>query len=348
MLRNVRSTAQENTMTTDLVKHLSVFLREYLPRDCGFSTHTVSNYALSFKLLVGFVSERFSIRPCQLEIDHLSVERILDFLEHLEKDLGNSTRTRNNRLAAIKSFFRYLEFARADYLDQARQVHAIPLKRFKEPLVDTLNQVEVKALLDAPPPDTFSGIRDRAMLHLAYSAALRVSELVGLMMDDLRMPSLDHIHVLGKGRRERVLPLWKETKVLLREWLSVRPQTACPNLFVNARSEAMTRQGFNHRMAVHLKSAAKQQPSLLSKKLVSPHTLRHSCALNILESTGDIRKVSLWLGHSSIQSSEIYLRVDPCEKLDIQAAGFPSGISKGTFNDAEDRLIAMLTDVSRQ
>ena len=224
----------------------------------------------------------------------------------------------------------------------------IALKRFKEPLVETLNREEVKALLAAPPADTFSGIRVRAMLHLAYSAALRVSKLVGLMLDDLRWPSLDSIHVLGKGRRERVLPLWKETRLLLREWLAVRPQTTCPNLFVNVRAEAMTRQGVNQRMAVHLKSASKRQPSLLSKKRVSPHTLRHSFALNILESTGDIRKVSLSLGHSSIQSTEIYLRVDPCEKLDIQAAGFPAGISKGTFNNAQDRLIAMLTDASRQ
>ena len=335
-------------MKTDLIKHLTIFLKEYLPRDCGASPHTVSNYALSFKLFIGFVSEQLGVRPSQLEIDHLSVERILDFLEHLENDLSNSVRTRNNRLAAIRSFFRYLEFARADCLALARQVHAIPLKRFREPLMVTLSREEVKALLEAPPTDTLIGIRDRAMLHLAYSAGLRVSELVGLMLDDLRGPYLDSVHVLGKGRRERVLPLWKDTRSLLRHWLAVRPKTTALNLFVNVRAEPMTRQGFNHRMAVHLQTAVQRQPSLLLKKRVSPHTLRHSCALHILEATGDIRKVSLWLGHSNLQSTEVYLRVDPCEKLDIQAAGFPAGISKGSFNNAQDRLIAMLSDAARQ
>ena len=332
-------------MTTDLVKYLTAYLREYLPRDCGFSPHTVSNYALSIKLLVGFIANKNETRPIQLTIEDLAVESILDFLDYLENDLGNSVRTRNNRLAAIKSFFRYLEFAGAGCLHLARQVHAIPLKRFKEALIDTLSHTETKVLLEAPPEDTFSGIRDRALLHLTYSAALRVSEVINLTVADLRHPSLATVHVMGKGRRERVLPLWKETKSLLRKWLAVRPETDCPNLFVNVRAEAMTRQGINQRLAVHLKTAVEHQPSLLSKKRISPHTLRHSCAHHILEATGDIRKVSLWLGHSSIQSTEVYLRVDPGEKRDIQASVLPIEVKKGSFKHAEDRLMALLTDM---
>ena len=332
-------------MNTDLVKHLSVFLGEYLPRDCGYSPHTVANYALSFKLLVGFIANKNGTRPIQLTLEDLDVECLLDFLNYLENELGNSVRTRNNRLAAIKSFFRYLEFAGAGCLELARQVQAIPLKRFKEALIETLSHAEIKALLEAPREDTFSGIRDRALLHLTYSAALRVSEVINLTVADLRYPSFATIHVMGKGRRERILPLWKETKSLLRQWLSVRPETDCPNLFVNVRAEAMTRQGINHRLAVHLKTAAEQQPSLLSKKRISPHTLRHSCAHHILEATGDIRKVSLWLGHSSIQSTEIYLRVDPGEKRDIQASALPIEVKKGCFKHAEDRLLALLTDM---
>ncbi len=334
-------------MMTDLAKHLGAFLREYLPRDSGASPHTVSSYALCFKLFVGFVSERLDVRPCLLETDDLGVELILDFLEHLENECGNSVRTRNNRLAAIKSFFRYLEFRETHRLDLAGQVRAIPLKRVDEPLIDTLSREELTALLDAPQTNSFSGIRDRAMLHLTYAAGLRVSELVGLTLDDLRKPNLDTVHVMGKGRRMRIMPLWKETKPLLRHWLAIRPDSADTHFFLNARATAMTRQGFNHRVAVHLETARKQQPSL-SNKRVSPHTLRHACALHILETTGDIRKVSLWLGHASIQSTEIYLRVDPSEKHDIIAAGFPPGIRKGSFKDAPDRLIAILSDMARQ
>ena len=332
-------------MNTDLVKYLTAFLKEYLPRDCGFSPHTVASYSLSFKLLVGFIANKNGIRPIELTLADLDVECILDFLDYLENELGNSVRTRNNRLAAIKSFFRYLEFAGAGCLVLARQVNALPLKRFKEALIDTLSHAETKALLEAPRENTFSGIRDRALLHLTYSAALRVSEVVNLTVADLRYPSLDSVHVMGKGRRERILPLWKETKALLRQWLAVRPETDCPNLFVNVRAEAMTRQGINQRLAVHLKTAVEQQPSLLSKKRISPHTLRHSCAHHTLEATGDIRRVSLWLGHSSLQSTEIYLRVDPGEKRDIQVSVLPIEVKKGCFKHADDRLMALLTDM---
>ena len=185
------------------------------------------------------------------------------------------------------------------------------------------------------------------MLHLAYAGGLRVSELVGLAWADLSQPYLDTVRVLGKGRRERNLPLWKETRAILRTWLTIRPDSACPALFVNARGATMSRHGFSHRLALHVETAG-QRRSSISAKRITPHSLRHACALHTLEATGDIRKVSLWLGHASIKSTEIYLRVDPAEKLDIMVAGFPPSIRKGSFKDVPDRLMSILKDARTQ
>lgn len=329
---------------TALAPHLSSYLLEYLPRDRGASRHTTDSYAYSFQLLIGFAARRLRIRPCEIELEQLSTELILDFLDHIEADRSNTPRTRNARLAAFKSFFRYLEYRAPACLNLSMQVHAIPSKRIVQPLVDYLTRPELQALLDAPDRRTAGGLRDRAMLHLAYAAGLRVSELTGLSMGDLNQPAMDTIHVLGKGRRERVLPLWKETQRVLKDWLRVRPAGGDQAMFLNQRGEAMSRHGFASRLTVHVATAQRTAPTLAGKR-VSPHVLRHTCALHTLEATGDIRRVALWLGHSSIQSTDIYLRVDPAEKLGILGAGTPPEIRKGTFKGVSDRLLAMLANV---
>ncbi len=331
---------------TELAHHISAFLRDHLPRDRRASRHTIESYATSFKLLVCFAAERFGVRPCQIGIEQLTAPLILDFLNDLEDRQGNSVGTRNVRLAAFKSFFRYLEYRAPSFLDLARQIHAIPSKRGDEALIDYLDRDEIQALLNAPDPATRSGVRDRAMLNLAYAAGLRVSELTGLVCGDLAQPHLDTVHVTGKGRRERILPLWKETRALLRQWLAIRPRSGEHNLFLNARGRSMSRHGFAHRLALHVATAQQEASSMIGKR-VTPHTLRHSCAIHTLEATGDIRKVALWLGHQTIRSTEIYLRADPVEKLDILAAGLPPSLRKGSFNDAPDRLLAILKDACK-
>jgi site-specific recombinase XerD len=178
-----------------------------------------------------------------------------------------------------------------------------------------LRSCEALALtLDAPDPAVRAGIRDRAMLHLAFAAGLRVSELVGLRLDDIERVPQPAIHVHGKGRRERPLPLWKETMAALRAWLAVLGEGKCRELFLNAVGAAMSRSGFEYILAKHVKSAAQKQPSLDSKR-VSPHVLRHTCAMHTLQATRDVRKVALWLGHASLQSTEMYLRADPSKLL---------------------------------
>jgi site-specific recombinase XerD len=326
---------------TALAPPLATFLREHLPRDRRASPHTCDAYAYSFQLLVTFAARHLGNRPSQLEVEQLDVPMILAFLEHVEQERGNTARSRNVRLAAIKSFFRFLEYRLPACLDQARQVHAIPMKKTDQGLVTTLTQAEIQALLDAPDPRTLSGTRDRAMLHLAFAAGLRVSELVGLRLDqfDTRPPA--SIQVMGKGRRERALPLWRETAAAIKAWLAVRPRGLDTALFLNGAGRAMTRSGFEYILAKHAEAAAIIQPSITGKK-VSPHVLRHSCALHMLQATHDIRKVALWLGHASLQSTEAYLRVYPTKKLEALSAVSAPSLTAGRFRPP-DKLLAMLS-----
>ena len=332
-------------MTSDLAPHLAAFLRDHLPGERGASPHTVASYASSFKLLAVFAAERHGVRPCKLQIGHLDTKTLLAFLEHLETQRGNGARTRNARLAAIRSFFRYLESRQPAWLDLAAQVSALPLKKYDLPPVDYLDRAEIRALLDAPASDTATGLRDRAMLCLVYNAGLRVSELVGLALKDLRTPGLDSIRVTGKGRRGRVLPLWPETRAALRQWLGVRPDGDDLHLFLNAFGRGLTRRGFAKRVALHAETAARAVASIADKR-VTPHALRHACALHTLEATGDVRQVGLWLGHTSLKSTEMYLRADPAKKLDILAARQPPNLRKGSFDGVHDELLAMLGNVA--
>lgn len=201
---------------------------------------------------------------------------------------------------------------------------------------------EIHAILEAPDTTTRLGIRDRAMLHLCFAAGLRVSELVGLPLENLSLQRTPSICVHGKGRKERCLPLWRETTTDLRAWLAVRGSVQAPELFVNAEGTAMTRAGFEYVLDKHVRAAAQACASLTGRS-VSPHQLRHSCAVLMLGATGDIRKVALWLGHADIRMTEIYLEVDPEERLEGVRAILPIGLRPGRFK-APDALIASLFD----
>ena len=260
-----------------------------------------------FRLLVPYAASRVGVRPCQLKIEHLRAPLLGTFLESLEKDRENTVGTRNIRLAAIKSFFRYLEYRVPSCLDLALQVSAIPQKQADKPLIDWLDGNEMQAILDAPNTGTVAGLRDRAMLYVCYAAGLRVSELTALTLDSLSGPQLECIRIMGKGRRERELPLWKETKTVLNEWLDVRPAVNNRYLFLNARGRPLSSDGFAYILKQHVATAAQKLPSVKDKR-VTPHVLRHSMAMTILHATGDVRKVSLWLGHADIKTTEAYLR----------------------------------------
>jgi integrase/recombinase XerD len=287
-----------------------------------------------------FASKRLGIKPSQICLEQIDAPLILDFLAHIEEHRRNCAATRNGRLAAVKAFIRYVEFRVPSALAQARQIHAIPSKRHDQALVRHLTTDEVRAVLNAPDVTTRLGIRDRAMLHLCFAGGLRVSELVGLPLESVSLQGAASIRVLGKGRKERCLPLWKEPAADLRAWLAVRGTVSAPELFVNAERNAMTRAGFEYILDKHVSSASKTCAPLRGRS-VSPHQLRHSCALTMLQATRDIRKVALWLGHADIRTTEIYLRVDPSEKLEAVEAVVPLGLRRGRFK-APDALIASL------
>lgn len=326
---------------TPLAPDLSAFLQTHLPDECGASRHTIAAYARAFTLLLRFVAGRVKRTPSELFIEDLDIQTIRAFLEHIEEGRANSVRSRNARLAAIKSFFRFVEHRQPACLEQAMMIRAMPTKRTDNKLIDYLTKEEVRALLAAPNRHTPGGLRDRAMLHLAYAAGLRASELLAVRLDDFPDGSFSSVRILGKGRRERVLPLWKETQCAIRAWLAVRPGRVGPELFLNRDGRRMTRDGFAYRLRQHVATAERSTPSIAAKH-VTPHVLRHSCAMHTLQAIGDIRKVALWLGHASIQTTEMYLRADPTEKLALLEAHHAPLIQPGKFREPSDKLMQIL------
>jgi integrase/recombinase XerD len=325
---------------TPIAPHISTFLRERLPQQRGASPHTCDSYAYSFQLLFEFASQRVGLRPSALTLEQIDAPLVMDFLASLETERGNSPTTRNARLAAIKSFMHFMEYRVPALLEQIRQVFAIPAKKTDQPLIHHLSVAEMQAILNAPDIHTRAGLRDRAMMHVCFAAGLRVAELLSLSLTALTWQPIPTLHIQGKGRRHRALPLWQQTAEDVRAWLAVRGEVAAPELFVSHQRRAMTRAGFTYLLHKHAQRAAQDCPSL-QEKAVSPHVLRHTCAMMIYQATGDLRKVSLWLGHADMQATEVYVRADPTEKLDALDAIIPPALRRGKFT-VPDRLIAML------
>jgi site-specific recombinase XerD len=267
-------------MTTPIAPHITAFLRERLPLERRASQNTCDTYAYSFQLLFQFASSRLGVPPSGLQFEQVDAPLVMAFLEHLQNQRGNSGRTRNVRLAAIKSFMRYMEYRLPSALDQIRRVLASPMMRTDGRVVRYLTTEEQKALLNAPDPKTRAGTRDRALCHLAVAGGLRVYELLGLRMEDLTFRG-KYVDVLihGKGRKERILPLWKEVGDSLRAWIAIRGNARAPELFLNSRNEALTRSGVAFILRNYQSEALLVCPSLKGKR-ISPHVLRHSCGIN--------------------------------------------------------------------
>lgn len=330
---------------TPLASHLSAYLNERLPHECNASPHTRTTYAYAFQLLVCFASERLKVEPCDLMLEQLDSVLVLAFLEHLETSRENGPNTRNARLTTIKSFFRFAQYRVPSALEQIQRILALPSKKTDTKLVAHLDVTEMKAILDIPDPTNREGIRDRAMLYLGFTIGLRVSEIVGLRVVDVNFEGTPSVLVRGKGRRQRCLPLCTEGAKALRAWLAVRGSATVPELFLNARGQQLSRWGFTYRLGLHVREAAKRCTSI-AKKRVSPHVLRHTCAMVALQATKDIRKVALWLGHASVTTTEVYTRINPNEKLEVIARLTPEPLRRGRYRPP-DRLLALLKEASR-
>jgi len=327
---------------TALAPHITAFFRQRLPVERGASPHTCDSYAYAFRLLFAFASRRLGVPPSALQLEHIEAQLVLEFLADLQTARSNGPRTRNARLTAVKSFMHFMEHRVPGAIEQIRRVLAIPKQKTDLRLVDHLDAEQSQAILDAPDPTTRPGIRDRAMLHVCVTAGLRVSELVGLRLDDVTFTArYVDLHVRGKGRKERILSLWKSVADSIRAWTAVRGGARAAELFLNARGREMTRAGFEYLLGKHVADARTRCPGLQGKR-ISPHVLRHTCALNVLQATGDIRQVALWLGHESIQTTEDYLRVDVTQRIGVLTAVTPPQLRPGKFRPP-DALIASLT-----
>jgi integrase/recombinase XerD len=288
---------------------LQRYFCQYLISQRNLSPQTIHSYRDTFKLLIRFLERQRSATTDRMSVTHLDAPNILAFLEDLERNRGNSVRSRNVRLAAIRSFIRYASSAEPLLLPVAQRLLAIPGKRFEHTVVGYLTREQMQCLLHAPDASTKVGLRDRALLMLMYNTGARVSEVTALRRGDLNLESGGSVHIHGKGRKQRSVPLWKQTIRLLRQWLKQTDTSPEKPLFPNAHGGVMTRAGVAQRLRRAVAIAAGRDPSL-RKHRISPHTIRHTTAMHLLQSGVDLSVIAMWLGHESIQTTHQYLQAD--------------------------------------
>ena len=326
--------------TGNVAALLAAFFTDRLVRQREASPHTVAAYRDSFRLLLGFAQQRLRIAPSKLCLDQLDAPLVSAFLDWLERERGNGPRTRNARLAAIHSFFRFLAVQEPAYGALIQRVLAIPTKRHDRAVIAFLTRPEMEALLAAPDRDTWAGRRDFALLLLALQTGLRASELVQLCIQDVVLGTGAHVRCLGKGRKERCTPLTRQASTTLRRWLKERSALDDAPLFPNARGEVLSRDGLRYLLTKHVAAATPHCPSL-DRKTISPHVLRHSTAMHLLQAGVDRSVIALWLGHESIETTQIYLEADLIQKERTLAKTTPLQASPGRYRP-NDPLLAFL------
>lgn len=294
---------------SDLAPVLQAFFTDKLMRQRQASPHTVASYRDTFKLLLGFVAKRTGRSPAQLGLGDLDAPTVGAFLHHLETVRGNTVTTRNARLTAIHSFYRYAALRAPDHAALIQRVLAIPSKRFDRAIVSYLTPAEADALIAAPDRTTWIGRRDHTLLLTDVHTGLRVSELTGLQVADVHLDTGPHLRCHGKGRKDRCTPLTTSTVTALRAWLAERRGRNDDSLFPTSRGGQLSRDAVQRLVAKHAATAATACPSL-SKKNVTPHTLRHTTAMALLRAGVDISVIALWLGHESTEATQVYLHAD--------------------------------------
>ena len=285
---------------------LQSYFLQRLIRDRNVSPATVSAYRDTFRLFLRFAEGRVRRSSTTFTLSDFTAPLVLAFLTHLEQVRGNSIRTRNARLAALRAFAHYAASEDPTALPTIQRVLAIPMKHHSRPVLGYLTKEEVQAILDAPDASTAAGRRDRILFLLLYNTGARVSEAVGLVVKDLHLDRAPHVTLHGKGRKERTVPLWPTTARALRRWLAIRHADPDAALFMGRDAARLGRSGVARRLARALRSAAVHCPSLRGRR-VSPHTFRHTTAMHLLESGTDLTIIALWLGHESTSTTHGYL-----------------------------------------
>lgn len=320
---------------------LEAFFTERLIGQRQASQHTIAAYRDAFCLLLRFAQRRTGRAPHQLALEDLDAGLIGAFLNHLETERGASARTRNARLTAIRSLFHFAAFRHPEHAAAIQRVLAIPPKRTDRALVTYLTEEEAAALLAAPDRSTRIGRRDHALLLLALETGLRVSELTGLTCEAVQLGTGAHVRCHGKGRKERITPLRREARAVLRSWLDERGRTASDPLFPGPKGGQLSRDAVRRLVERHVAAATPACPSLAAKD-VTPHTLRHSCAMNLLRHGVDTATIALWLGHEDVRTTySVYLHADLRLKETAIAKTAPPGTRPGRYRPP-DTLLAFL------
>jgi integrase/recombinase XerD len=294
---------------TALAPTMQAFFTDRLLRQRNASPQTVATYRDTMRLLLAFAQQRTGKPPSELDLEQLDADFVGAFLDHLEHDRGNSIRTRNARLAAIRSLYKFAALCHPEHAAVIARVLAVPSKRFDQRIVTYLSKDEVDALLAAPDRTTWTGRRDHALLLLAVQTGLRASELTGLRCDDVRLGTAAHVTCQGKGRKNRVTPLTRATGATMRVWLNERQGSPAEPLFPTSTGRRLSRDALEHRLAKYVAIATPDAPTLDSKR-VTMHVLRHTAAIRLLHAGIDTSVIALWLGHASPTTTQIYLDAD--------------------------------------
>jgi len=304
------------------------------------SPHTVIAYRDTFRLLFVYLADTTGKSPAQLDFDDLDAAAIGGFLTHLERDRGVSPATRNARLAALRSFFGFASFSHPEHAATIARVLAIPAKRTSRPLVTFLTRDEIDALLAAPDRNCWTGRRDHALLAVAVQTGLRVSELAALRCSDVYTGRGAHVRVTGKGRKERVTPLTRQTVTIVTAWLAERREPSDAPIFPGPSGHQLGRDAIRKLVVKHVRTAAASCPSLATKQ-VGIHTLRHSCAMNLLQSGVDLATIALWLGHEGLRTVQHYLHADLTIKEQALERTAPPNTKPGRYRPP-DPILAFL------
>lgn len=319
---------------------LQSFFTQRLVAERRASPHTIASYRDTFRLLLQFAEQRLAKAPSRLTLEDLQAPFLGVFLDNLESTRANGARSRNLRLTAIRSFFRYIALEAPQYAGLIQRVLAIPNKRHSRPLVGFLIRPEIDALVAAPDRDTWLGRRDHALLLTAIQTGLRLSEITSIRQQDISLGRGAHVRCEGKGRKERCTPWAKSTVIVLTAWLREQGEDGKKILFPTVRGGRLSADAVQHLLRKYVAVAQKTCPSL-ARKRVSPHVLRHTTAMELLQSGVDRTLIALWLGHESVETTQIYLDANLAIKEEILSKTTPINTQAGRYRP-DDNLLAFL------
>ncbi len=327
--------------------YIRLFIIQFLPNEKGVRENTILAYKDALKLLLKYCADNLKLKVDMLSCDQIDSEIIRDFLDYLEQVRGSSPQTRNARLAALKTFFNYLGREVPECLENSRQISSIPQKKTPHKTVDYLDTEELKAIIESIDITSRNGYRDKALLLLMHNTGARVQEIVDIKLNDLRIDAACQVKLTGKGQKERVIPLWQDTIDVIKVYITKRrpKQDGEEHLFLNDKGKNITRFGIRYLIEKYTDKAIKKQPSLKQKK-ISPHTFRHTTAMHLLQAGNDLNFVRLWLGHSNLNTTHMYIEINMEMKKEILSKAQPIQLKSEEKKWQNPKILEWLNNLS--